>query len=42
MDPNDPHYIVGVSPGASRAELKARYIKLVQMNHPDKVASPDP
>jgi hypothetical protein len=42
MDPNDPHYILGVSPGASRAELKARYIKLVQMNHPDKVASLDP
>lgn len=42
MDLDDPHYILGVSPGVSRAELKARYIKLVQMNHPDKVASLDP
>jgi hypothetical protein len=42
LDPDDPHYILGVSPGTSRTELKARYLKLVQMNHPDKVASLDP
>jgi|GEM_PF-5496784 len=42
LDPNDPYCVLGVSRGTSRSELKARYLKLVQMNHPDKLASLDP
>lgn len=33
----DPYIILNVSPGASDAELKAKYHKLVAENHPDKL-----
>lgn len=34
-DPDDPYTLLGVSPEASDAELKARYRQLVRESHPD-------
>jgi len=33
----DPHAVLGIDPGASRAEIKAAYRRLVAQYHPDKV-----
>jgi DnaJ-domain-containing protein 1 len=37
--PDDPYAVLGISPSATRDEIKARYRKLVSQNHPDLVAS---
>ncbi len=34
----DPYTLLGVSPGASAAEIKAAYKRAVALYHPDKVA----
>jgi DnaJ domain len=35
MGPPDPYQTLGVGPGASDAELRAAYRRLVQLHHPD-------
>ena len=38
LDPDDPHAILGTTPGASFDELRAAYLRQLTLNHPDKVA----
>ena len=35
-DPNDPHYILGVSPDASREQIERAYRRKVREVHPDQ------
>jgi DnaJ-domain-containing protein 1 len=41
-DPDDPHVILGVSPGATQEQIKAAYKEQIKLNHPDKVAHLSP
>ncbi len=38
-DPKSPYVILGISPNATNAELKARYHELVKQNHPDQLVA---
>ena len=38
-DPDSPYAILGVRPDICDGELKARYLKLVKENHPDRLAA---
>ena len=35
-DPNDPHVVLGVEPGADRDTIRAAYLALVKRHHPDR------
>jgi DnaJ-class molecular chaperone with C-terminal Zn finger domain len=37
----DPHHVLGVSPGASEAEIKAAYRRAGLRGHPDRNAARD-
>jgi DnaJ-domain-containing protein 1 len=41
-DPDDPHVILGVPPGATQEQIKAAYREQIKLNHPDKVAHLSP
>ena len=35
-DPDDPHVILGIAPGADRDAIRAAYLALVKRHHPDR------
>lgn len=35
-DPNDPHVVLGVAPGADKETIRAAYLALVKRHHPDR------
>lgn len=37
QEPQDPYAILGIAPGATQAEIKAAYRRLIVQYHPDKV-----
>jgi DnaJ-domain-containing protein 1 len=41
-DPDDPHEVLGVAPGAGADEVRRAWLRLVRLHHPDRFAHAGP